>query len=274
MNVARAIHRLGGRARALVVTGGPMGDRLLGLLAAEGVATIACPVAGETGFSLAVTDAASGDQFRFTLPGGTVDAAEAGVILDRIARAVPGDGFVVLSGGAAPGLPDDVPQQVQALIARSGARLIVDTSRAPLMRLIRSPIAPLDALRLDRSEIETALGRPMRSVADNLACCADLVARGVARIVICGHGAEGSVMVAGDAKVFCHAPRVPVRSKIGAGDALVGAFTWSLAEGDPPDEALRRGVAAAAATVGTEGTALFDRDDALRLLPECRIERF
>jgi 6-phosphofructokinase 2 len=273
VNVARAILRSGGQVRALVVVGGAMGERLLTLLAAEHVPHDACRVAGETGFSLAVTDATSTDQFRFTLPGGPVSEAEGKMILARLADTVPKDGFVVLSGGIAPGLPEDFPQTVQATVAQGQARLVVDTSKAALMRLIRAPVAPVDVLRLDRSEMETVIDRPMRSVAENLDVCDQLIARGVARIVVSGHGAEGSVMVAGDQRVFCHAPRVAVRSKIGAGDALVGAFTQALARGDPPEQALRRGVAAAAATVSTAGTALFDVSDADRLLAECTLER-
>lgn len=274
VNVARAISRLGGGVRAFVVVGGAMGDRLLSLLAAEGVPVEACRVAGETGYSLAVTDAASGEQFRFTVPGGPVSESEAQTILERISEAVPENGFVVLSGGVPKGLPDDFPQKVQALVAQRHARLIVDTSKAPLLHLISAPTAPLDVLRLDRSEMEKAMGRSMRSVADNLAYCRELVARGVAQIVVSGHGAQGSVMVAGDRQVFCHAPQVPVRSKIGAGDALVGAFTFSLAQGETPEEALKWGVAAAAATVGTEGTALLGRAETEALFAKCRVERF
>jgi len=271
VNVARAIFRLGGQVRAFVVIGGATGDRLLALLAAEGVPVLDCRVAADTGFSLAVKDAGTGGQYRFSLPPEALDDAEAAMILSRLSAAVPPGGFVVLSGGTAPGLPDDFVLRVQAAVGRGGARLIVDTSGVPLMQLIRSARAPLDVLRLDRSEIETAMGRPMRTIAETLACCRDLVDRGVARIVVSGHGAEGSVMVAQDREVVCRAPSVPVRSKVGAGDALVGAFTRSLARGDAPELALRWGVAAAAATVGTEGTALFDPADAEALLPDCRL---
>lgn len=273
VNVARAILKLGGRARALVVVGGPMGDRLLALLGAEKVPTVECRVVGETGYSLAITDAESGEQFRFTLPGELVSATEAQMILDRISNAAPSQGLVVLSGGVPNGLPDDFPQKVQTAVSRCNGRLVVDTSKAPLLHLINSPAAPLDILRLDRSEIEKAAGSPVRTIVDNLTYLEQLVRRGVARIVVSGHGSEGSVMVAGDQKFFCHAPQVPVRSKIGAGDALVGAFTLSLSRGDVPEQALKWGVAAAAATVATEGTALCELDATEALVSQCKLER-
>ena len=250
-----------------------MGDRLLALLGAEKVPTVECRVVGETGYSLAITDAESGEQFRFTLPGELVSATEAQMILDRISNAAPSHGLVVLSGGVPNGLPDDFPQKVQTAVSRCNGRLVVDTSKAPLLHLINSPAAPLDILRLDRSEIEKAAGSPVRTIVDNLTYLEQLVRRGVARIVVSGHGSEGSVMVAGDQKFFCHAPQVPVRSKIGAGDALVGAFTLSLARGDVPEQALKWGVAAAAATVATEGTALCELDATEALVSQCKLER-
>nr|WP_276202388.1 PfkB family carbohydrate kinase [Ruegeria marisrubri] len=274
VNVARTIVKLGGSVRAFVVVGGAMGDRLLALLAAENVPVMECRVRGETTYSLAVTDETTQEQFRFSLPGELLSEDEGRMVLNRISDTVQRDGLVVLSGGVANGLADDFPQEVQAAVSRCNGRLIVDTSKAPLKRLIEAPVAPLDVLRLDRSEIEKVFSRPMRSISDNLAFTERLVRRGVARIVITGHGEEGSVMVAGDQKFFCHAPKVAVRSKIGAGDALVGAFAFSLSRGDPPEEALKWGVAAAAATVGTEGTSFCGFTETHALLPQCRMERF
>ena len=274
MNVARTIVKLEGDVQALVVVGGAMGDRLLELLVEENVPVLECRVSGETSYSLAVSDEETEEQFRFTLPGGGMNADEGHRLLDELSRVVPRDGVVVLSGGNATGLPDDFPQKVQDVVRRRNGRLIVDTSKAPLMRLIEAPIAPLDVLRLDRSEIEKAIDRPLQSVGENLAFAEELVQRGVAKTVVTGHGAKGSGMVAAGHKFFCHAPKVSVRSKIGAGDAMVGALTLSLSRDEPPEQALKWGVAAAAATVGTDGTALCGLAEVKGLFDQCRLESF
>ena len=273
VNVARTIVKLGGPVMAFVVVGGAMGNRLLQLLAAENVPVEQCRIAAETGYSLAVTDEETEEQFRFTVPGASVDESDAQKILDQISGKLAGDDYVVLSGGIPNGLADTYPQDVQAAVSRRNGRLVVDTSKSPLLRLIEAPVSPLDVLRLDRSEIEKAVAHPVRSISDNLAYSEQLVRRGVARIVVTGHGAEGSVMVAGHRRFFCHAPKVPQRSKIGAGDAFVGAFTLSLSRGDRPEQALRWGVAAAAATVGTKGTTFCDLSETKALLPQCRLEK-
>lgn len=272
INVARAIARLGGNALAFVVAGGHMGDRLLELLRSEDIRVSVFPISGETSFSFAVTDLQTHAQQRFGLPGARLSAAETTGLLAAIGEAAPEDGFVVLSGGVAPGLPDDFPQHIQKQISHKTKRLIVDTSKAPLARLVASPRAPLFALRIDRKEAERVAMRELTTLEDSLAFATSLVERGVAQHVVTARGAEGSLMVTPERRFFCRTPKVHVKSKIGAGDAFVGAMTHAFARGDRPEEALRWGVAAASATVGTEGTALFDRPGAVRLFDACHVE--
>jgi len=273
VNVARAIRILGGRATALLAVGGATGERLLDLLATEDVDTLPVPVGGETRQSFAVTDESTGAQFRFSVPGHTLGRADGDLLLQTIARAAPEDGYVVLSGGVAPGLGDDFPQRIQAAIAPRTDRLIMDTSKAALARVIAEPSAPALLLRLDRREAAQAARREMETLDHSVAFASDLVARGVARMVVTGQGAEGSIMVTQTARYHCRAAAGPVRSKIGAGDALVGAMTLALARGDTPDQALRWGVAAASATVGTEGTALFALADVQALFESCTLAK-
>jgi len=272
VNAARAIRKLGGQVTALVAVGGAMGEQLLQLLAAEDVLALAVHVRGETRQSFAVTDETTGEQFRFSVPGETMNAGDSASLLSAIAQAAPREGYVVLSGGVTPGLDDDFPQQVLEAIAPRTEKLVVDTSKAALAHLLAAPGKPVHVLRLDQREAEQAAGHEMASVADSLAFAQDLIARGVAEIVVGGRGAEGSVLATREQRFFCRAPYVEVQSKIGAGDAFTGALTLALTRGEALDQALRWGVAAASATVGTEGTALFERGQVEALLPQCEVQ--
>jgi 6-phosphofructokinase 2 len=69
INVARAVHMLGGDAIAVFPVGGLSGEMLCRLLDGEGVPHVAVPIAGITRESLAVVERRSGQQFRFILPG-------------------------------------------------------------------------------------------------------------------------------------------------------------------------------------------------------------
>jgi 6-phosphofructokinase 2 len=58
---------------------------------------------------------------------------------------------------------------------------------------------------------------------------------------------------------------VPIKSKVGAGDSMVGGIVLSLARGNDISDAARFGVAAGAAAVMTPGSELCRREDAERL---------
>ena len=273
VNVARAVCKLGGSAHALVAVGGTMGDRLVQLLADEGVPAFPVQVSGETRLSFAVTDDSSGAQYRFSVPGQPLTLADGARLLTEIVRRTPQEAFVVISGSVAPGLPDDFQTQIMAALAPKHARVVIDTSSRALDWLIGHPTIPVDVLRVDQTEAAEAATHPMATIADSVAFAADLVARGVAKTVVTGRGAEGSVLVSADHRFFCHAPVVQVRSKIGAGDALVGAMTLALARGAAPETALQWGVAAASATVSTDATALCDLAQAQACFDLCQLEQ-
>lgn len=272
VNVARAVCKLGGTARALVAVGGAMGDQLLGLLAAEGVPALPVAVSGDTRQSFAVTDDSNGAQYRFSVPGQILNQQDADQLFAAITADVQQDGFVVISGSVAPGLPPDFLNQIIAAVAPAGAKVIVDTSSRALDLLISHPVRPVHLLRVDQAEAAGAAGHPMPTIADSVDFAHDLVMRGAAETVVIGRGAHGSALVSAYQRFLCRPPKVEVRSKIGAGDALVGAMTLALARGDQPDQALQRGVAAASATVSTEGTALCTQSAAELLFGQCELE--
>ncbi|GAA0302409.1 1-phosphofructokinase family hexose kinase [Rhodovulum strictum] len=269
INVARAIRLLGGESRALVALGGHNGDKLRCLLEREGIRLIPLQAPGETRLSLAVMEEATGQQFRFVLPGPEWNAAGLKAVLAAITTAVPDEGYVVLSGSVPSGLPDDIACCIGAKLATRGARLIVDTSGPALTRLAEGDGAPPYLLRMDQAEAQALAGHRLETRADSAAFAAGLVARGVAPVVVLGRGSDGSVLAAEGMRLHAATPPVPVRSKVGAGDSFLGAFALSLSRGEDLETALRWGVAAASAAVMTDATGLCTREDTEALFGHC-----
>jgi 6-phosphofructokinase 2 len=273
INVARAVKLLGGQATALVAIGGATGAHLLQLLALEGVPTVAFQGPGETRQSMSVIDQGTGEQFRFVMPGPVWREEDVPRALDGVDQATGEDSLVVLSGSQPPGVAKDFPSILAEHVGGRGARLIVDTSGPALFHLAEAPRAALEVLRMDGPEGEELAGRPLHSREDTAEFAQDLVARGVARVVIVARGADGSVLATKAGAWHSVGAPVPVISKVGAGDSFVGAFTNALAGGEAPEECLRWGVAAAAAAVMTEATRLCDRATTERLLKDCTVVR-
>ncbi|CUH79099.1 1-phosphofructokinase family hexose kinase [Tropicibacter naphthalenivorans] len=265
VNVARAITQLGGKATALVALGGPNGSVLEELLRARNLDVMRVEAPGETRHSFAVTDEQSGEQYRFVLSGPTWSAEQLDDMVDGMVRDVDEDAFVVMSGSMPPGADVDfLPRACAKLGAR---RIVIDTSGIHLDHQAKGPAPTPAVLRMDSHEAMTLSRQPLASRTDSVAFAEILRKRGAGEIVIIARGKDGSVMAGPSGHWHVNAANDGVVSAIGAGDSFVGGFTMSLAAGLSPQEALRRGAAAASAACVSEGTQLCLPEDFERLLP-------
>ena len=269
INVARAIHALGGESLALVALGGLTGDRLADLLRTDGITFLGISGPGETRQSLTVTETATGRQFRFMMPGPVWGQADQGRVFTLLRAAGKPGGFAVISGSQPPGVPVDFPARLAAAMA--GMRIVLDTSGSALNEAVERPLPGLEILRMDGEEAEVLAGRPLGTRGETADFAQSLVRRGVARQVIVARGADGSVLADAGRRLFAKAPKVTVVSKVGAGDSFVGGFVLALARGQDAGQALAQGVAAAAAAVMTEATDLCRPEDVARLLADCPV---
>src|SRR5512139_192878 len=122
INVARVVTRLGGEARAIYPAGGAMGTLLRRLLDDEGIASHALPIVGETREDFFVSETATGQQYRFILPGPRLGEDEWKACLAAVAALDPFPRFLVASGSLPAGVPHDFYAQLARIATRHGAR--------------------------------------------------------------------------------------------------------------------------------------------------------
>ena len=254
-----------------VALGGLTGDRLAGLIRAESVPFLALTAPGETRQSLTVTEATTGRQYRFMLPGPIwSDADQERVFILLRASARPG-AWGVISGSQPPGVPVDFPARLAR--AMPGLNVLLDTSGPALREAVQHPIPGLAILRMDGDEAETLAGKNLISRSDSADFAEELVKAGVAATVIVARGADGSVLVDKDRRIFSKAAKVRVKSTVGAGDSFVAGLVLALARGESPENALAFASAAASAAVMTDATQLCRLADVEALLPQCLVSQ-
>lgn len=269
LNVSRAIFALGGESLALVALGGLTGDRLAGLIGAEGVPFLALAAPGETRQSLTVTELSTGRQYRFMLPGPVWSEADQERVFTLLRASARPGAYGVISGSQPPGVPLDFPARLAR--AMPGLNVVLDTSGPALVEAVANPIPGLAILRIDGDEAGLIAGTQLATRSASADFAASLLERGVARCVIVARGAEGSVLVDKDRRIFAKSARVKVKSTVGAGDSFVAGLVLSLARGETPEAALAMATAAGSSAVMTDATQLCHREDVMRLLPECVI---
>lgn len=251
INVARTVLALGARATAVFPAGGYPGRRLEQLVLAAGVPMRPVPVAGPTRESMSITDETTGEQFRFVLPGPELCDAEQQALLGAVDQAAESARVVVASGSLPPGVPGDFYQTLADRMAVRGVPLVLDTSGVALRHIRRGVFLLKPSLR----ELDELLGRRLTGRSEQVAGARELIGNRVARIVVVSLGAQGALAVTADAAEFFAAVPVPVRSGIGAGDAMVGGIAVGMVRGMSLGDAVRQGIAAATAALGAPGSS-------------------
>ncbi len=261
INVARVLVRLGETVRALFPIGGPTGDRLMRLLAADGVAIDGVPIAGDTRESFTVRELSTGRELRVVLPGPTLSEAEWRACLARLDRQPAGQWWVA-SGSLPPGVPTDFFARVARLARTAGCRLVLDTSGEPLRAALEEGVYLVKPSLREMSELA---GGPLDSLAQQRDAASALVTRGSAEVVALSLGAQGALFASADVGLLANAPQVPVVSTVGAGDSFLAGLVAALSRQSERAEAFRTAVAAGAAALLAPGTALCQPQDIERL---------
>lgn len=270
INVARAVHKLGGAAAALYLAGGPAGETLRRLLGEESIEQHVVPIEGWTRENFIAYEATTGLQYRFGMPGPAVQEGEWRQSLEMLTAVDPAPAYVVVSGSLPPGVPDDFCARVVRRARRWGGRVLVDTSGAALREALHEPAY---LIKPSIGELAALVGHSITGEEELEAIAMQFVHEERCEGVVVSLGAGGALVATADGPRRLRAPVVPVQSKVGAGDSMVAGLALMLARGRPVLEAAQFGVAAGAAAVMTPGTELCRRDDAERLFEQMQAGR-
>jgi 6-phosphofructokinase 2 len=160
-------------------------------------------------------------------------------------------------------LPPGVPSDYYAILTRTaraqGIRVIVDTSGKALEAMQG---ADPFLLKPNIGELETFSGekfsgeKQLKIVAQRL-----IREQKLCDVMLVSLGAGGAALVTEDQFVQLRPPVVPIQSKVGAGDSMVGGMVLALAQGHDLTEAAKWGVSAGTAAVMSQGTQLCSREN-------------
>ena len=262
INVSRAIKKLGGESLALYPAGGSYGQMLQDLLDAEGLNHHPIPINGSTRENFIIFEGSSGQQFRFGMPGPSMQDAELELILKVLTTIDPKPDYIVASGSLPSGAPNDFYASMARIAKEINARIIVDTSGEGLQAAVRAGVY---LLKPNMNELRTLAKQEIKDESQQVEVARGIIENGQSEVVVVSLGAAGALMVTKEGCERFRAPIVPIQSKVGAGDSMLAGIVLSLAQGKPVRDAVRFGVSAGSAAVMTPGTELCRREDTERL---------
>ncbi|MDR6672769.1 1-phosphofructokinase [Xanthomonas sp. 1678] len=272
INVAACLADAGIATAALGVLGAGNAHLFETLFAARGIDDRCLRVPGDTRTNLKLVAADSGATTDINLPGLPLGADELHAVGARLAELLRPGLPVVLTGSLPAGLAEDSWRTLQAQAVAAGARVLLDTSGAPLRAALAAPDAQLPfAIKPNRHELEDWAGTALRETAEVLTAARALLARGIALVVV-SLGTDGALFVRGEQALLAHPPQLAGGSSVGAGDAMVAGLVAALLADADLTTCARQATAFAVATLGSGAARRLPREQVDGIAAAVRIE--
>jgi 1-phosphofructokinase family hexose kinase len=275
VNVARVALALGAPAVLVGLLPGHTGAAAAAMLADEGIELRGVAVGGELRAATVVLER-SGRVTVLNEPGPPLADGDWERYEAAVGAALDGARVLACSGSLPPGAPPDAYARLVARGREHGALVLVDAAGGQLAAalavapdVVTPNLAEAEGLLHGRADEAVEAGEPADARARAEQAARELVARGARHAAVTA-GAAGVALAGAGGPAWVPAPAVAVRNPIGAGDSLVGGLGVALERGRPLAEAVRFGVACAAASVETHTAGAIDPARARALEAQAR----
>lgn len=257
-------------SKALGLAAGATGHKVAGLLAERGVTVAFDWVDGETRTNVVIVNEDGSGQTTITTTTMTITPEQVRGLYDRYRRELPNASVVVIGGTLPRGMTPDFYADCIRAAHDHGVPVIFDAAEPNLsVGLAAHPTY----IKPNKDELEGLTGISIAEPADAYRAGRQIVARyGTQPIITLG--GDGALPVLTDRAYFIPPLAIEVVSASGAGDAVLAGLAASIHRGQPIEDGLRLGIAAAAAVCLLPGTADCRREDVERLLPQVTLRPF
>lgn len=263
INVSKAISKLGGNSLCVFTSGGSTGELLEELVTNEGIESYVLKTKNWTRENFIAFENATQVQYRFGFPGNELSDEEKQSILSKVSELETS--YLVISGSLNEGLHPSFYQKIIEIAQQSGTKIIVDTSGEALQKVVETGAY---LIKPNIGELAKLMGLERLELPEVEQAAKDLIAKGSAEIVVVSLGADGAILVTKEETHLVKAPKVEMKSTVGAGDSMVGGMVWALSQNKPLKEVIQLGVCCGTAATMNEGTQLFRREDVEKLFKE------
>jgi 1-phosphofructokinase family hexose kinase len=183
-------------------------------------------------------------------------------------EALPCPAIVAIGGSLPPGVSPEIYRKIIALVKKCNTKVFLDVDGEALRIGIK---AQPTVIKPNIHELSELVGHELKSLDEIVAAAREINRQGV-EIVLVSMGARGILLVTDGQEYLAVPPAVKVESTIGAGDSAVAGFISGMVRGKNLKESLIYAAAAGTATTLSQGTALCQRADFLKLVTQVKLE--
>lgn len=235
------------------------------LFAAKAIADRFVRVAGRSRTNIKLIDAQAGPEgvTDINFPGFTASREDidhlTGILDDLSGK----HDWFVLSGSLPEGVPPTIYRDLVSRLTSAGKRVVLDASgKAFTAGLEAQPTI----IKPNIAELSECLSRVIDGADGAAEAARGLHQRGIATVIV-SMGADGAVFSDGRAMVHATPPPVPVRSTVGAGDAMVAGYVLGALRGLPLTDKARLATAFSVGALSQLGPRLPPPSEVEALIP-------
>lgn len=268
INVARVLKELGQKPVATGFVGGANGRIITLGLDDEGILHEFVQVHGESRLCIAVVDPTNGTQTEVNENGPGVNENELGELRRRLSKLLRKADYLVLSGSAPPGVPDDFYAEAIGMAHSAGIRTVLDASGNHLQHGIKA--MPF-MVKPNEVELSAIVGRELLTLEEIINAAKDLAGTGIP-VVVVSLGRSGGIITDGERVWHARPPEIKFISAVGSGDAMVAAIIDGIIHNLDLPDCLRIGTAAGAGNAASYGAGFVKKEQIDRLLDGVVVE--
>jgi len=184
-------------------------------------------IPGQTRTNIKIIDEVQNQVTDVNFPGQSPTREDIASLHRMIDELAIGHDWFILSGSLPAGVSPDIYRELTQRLKAQGKTVVIDASGESFRQAIQ--VTPY-AIKPNLEELQDGLGRSLNSNAEIVQAAGELVAQGIACVIV-SMGAKGAIFVTADQAVWARPPQVEVVSTVGAGDAMVAGFVTGKLRG-------------------------------------------
>ena len=248
INASRVLHSFGAETLAILVSGGPEGERLEALLATAGFPTEVVPISHAIRNNLTISDQ-QGLTVKLNESGPMISPEEIAALERAVTKRLDNAQWLMICGSVPPGVDTEFYCRLIETARSKNVKTLLDTDGDALLHAIE---AGPTVVKPNQQEAERLLNRALITRQHFREAVTRIRALG-AESVMLSLGSRGVVASRGGQILEAVPPRIDALCPIGAGDASAAAFVWADTNGKDFAECLRWSVAAGTASAALPG---------------------
>ncbi|MBS7525454.1 1-phosphofructokinase [Fusibacter paucivorans] len=254
LNVTKTINAMGGSSKALLVLGGENGKFIKERANADGLNIAVFEIEGNTRENIKLVDPVDHTFTDVNEPGPALNRETCQLLAKTITQAVKQRDWLVISGSSPKGIDTAFYETIFSHAEAIGVKIIADVSGKQLETLLQ--YKPW-LIKPNIHELGELFDVEIEDSVSAIAYARQIIKRGISTVVV-SMGEKGLLWVDAERAIVANAVKVPVKSTVGAGDAIVAGLTLGLSRGEAPETIIREAIAAATCVITTEGSMTGD----------------